>query len=80
MTLQITAYGIARDIVGNRVLAFETPGRLTVADLKQQLLERYPALGDLASLLIAVNAELGEAGDVLSDTDEIVLLPPVSGG
>ena len=43
MTLHITAFGIARDILSTRVLDFETPEALTVGELKRQLLERYPA-------------------------------------
>lgn len=80
MILQITAYGIARDIAGNRVFEFEAPATVTVESLKRQLLERFPALGNLTSFQIAVNAELGPADSILTETDEIVLLPPVSGG
>jgi molybdopterin converting factor small subunit len=80
MTLQLHAYGIARDIVGARVIDFETPGALTVAELQRLLLERYPAFGDLSSLRVAVNAEFGESDTPLREGDEIVLIPPVSGG
>ena len=78
MTLHITAFGIARDILGARVLAFETPEALTVGELKRQLLEGYPAFGNLSSLYIAVNAEYGDAP--LREQDDIALIPPVSGG
>ena len=80
MTLRITAFGIARDILSARVLAFETPEALTVGELKRQLLERYPAFGDLTSLYVAVNAEYGADDAPLSEQDDIVLIPPVSGG
>jgi len=80
MTIHIQTFGIARDILGARVLAFETPVALTVGELKQQLLEQYPAFGNLSSLLVAVNAEYGEEHTPLNELDEIVLIPPVSGG
>lgn len=80
MVLQIHTFGIARDILGTRVLAFETPVVLTVGELKARLLEKYPAFGNLNSLMIAVNAEYGEADTPLNELDEIVLIPPVSGG
>ena len=80
MTLHITAFGIARDILGARVLAFETPEALTVVELKRQLLERYPAFGNLTTLYIAVNTEYGADDALLSEEDEIALIPPVSGG
>lgn len=80
MTLHITAFGIARDILGARLLAYEAPETLTAGELKQQLLERYPAFGNLSSLYIAVNAEYGADDTPLGEQDEIVLIPPVSGG
>lgn len=80
MTLHITAFGIARDIMGARVVTFEAPASLTVSELKQQLLERYPAFGELSSLFIAVNAEYGDEDATITEQDEIVLIPPVSGG
>lgn len=80
MTLQIHAFGIARDILGGRIVAFEAPSALTVGELKQRLLEQYPAFGALTSLLIAVNAEYGADDVALSEQDEIALIPPVSGG
>lgn len=80
MTLHITAYGIARDILGTRILEFETAEALTISELKRRLLERYPAFGNLSSLYIAVNAEYGADDAPLDEQDEIVLIPPVSGG
>lgn len=80
MTLQIMAFGIAREIVGVRVLVFEVPAALTVGELKKQLLERYPAFGNLSSLFVAVNAEYGADDTPLAEPDEIALIPPVSGG
>lgn len=80
MTLQILAFGIARDILGARNVSFETPVTLTVGELKRQLLERYPAFGNLSSLLVAVNAEYEADEIILTEQDEIALIPPVSGG
>jgi molybdopterin converting factor small subunit len=80
MTLHIHTFGIARDITGARVFDFESPSTLTVAELKQALLEQYPAFINLTSLLIAVNGEYGADDTRLSEPDEIVLIPPVSGG
>ena len=80
MTLHIAAYGIARDILSTRVLAFETPEALTVGELKRQLLERYPAFVNLTTLYVAVNTEYGADDALLGEQDEIALIPPVSGG
>ncbi len=80
MTLRILTFGIARDIVGNSVLEWEATGDLRVRELKQQLLERYPQFSNLASMLIAVNAEYGADDQLIRENDEIALIPPVSGG
>lgn len=80
MTLRVLTFGIARDIVGASTLPVETGTGTTVAELKQQLLEKYPQFGALSSLLIAVNAEYGSEETVLREGDEVALIPPVSGG
>ncbi len=80
MTLKILTFGIARDIIGGATVNFDAPEGTTVADLKQQLLNTYPRFGNLSSLLIAVNEEYGDDETVISESDDIALIPPVSGG
>jgi molybdopterin converting factor subunit 1 len=79
MKYKVKAFGIARDILGAKEVSLEVKGN-QVADLRKHLSMHYPALNDLNSLLIAVN--LNYAGDdiELHESDEIVLIPPVSGG
>ena len=52
----------------------------TVGELRQELSERFPELLDLKSLFIAVNNDYADDDRVLKSTDEIALIPPVSGG
>jgi molybdopterin converting factor subunit 1 len=80
MTVKILTFGIARDIVGSSTFETQINEGSTVADLKNALLERYPRFGTLASLMIAVNAEYGNEATVLSERDEIAIIPPVAGG
>lgn len=80
MNLQIRAFGIAHDIVGGRIFVMDIPASATVGDLKKFLLKKYPAFESLSSLLIAVNAEYGSDEHILTEQDEIALIPPVSGG
>jgi molybdopterin synthase sulfur carrier subunit len=80
MTVKILTFGIARDIVGNSTFETQIREGATVADLKKALLERYPRFETLASLMIAVNAEYGNEATVLSERDEIAIIPPVAGG
>jgi molybdopterin synthase sulfur carrier subunit len=79
MKVTIKAFGISRDILGGREVQFEMSGS-SVSDLRQHLLARYPALTHLNSLFIAVNQNYAEDTLQLNETDEIALIPPVSGG
>ena len=79
MKYKVKAFGITRDILGEREKIIESGGQ-TVADLRKVLQENYPALTSLRSLLIAVNNEYAEDTTELLETDEIGLIPPVSGG
>ena len=57
------------------------PMGATVGSLAQEVLRRYPAItGDGSKLVVAVNQEYADHGHLLSDGDEIALIPPVSGG
>lgn len=80
MVLNILAFGIARDIVGKSTFDFNVTEGSTVEDLKKAILEAYPRFGNLASLMIAVNAEYGQDSTILNEKDEIALIPPVAGG
>ncbi len=80
MTINILTFGIARDIIGSSTFDMSLPEGASVADLKQHLLEQYPRFISLASLMIAVNAEYGVETTILTEKDEIALIPPVAGG
>lgn len=79
--MTVLLFGVTRDIVGRGSLTLEqTDGLKTVGDLKRQLMDQFPALGELSSLAVAINQTYAREGDTLEETDEIALIPPVSGG
>ena len=80
MQLKILAFGIAKDIIGGSEIAFSVKSGTTVEELKIALGEKFPSFGQLNSLAIAVNNEYGESHQVIQENDEVVLIPPVSGG
>jgi molybdopterin synthase sulfur carrier subunit len=80
MTLDIMAFGITKDIVGSTLFQFELESGTTVKELKTALEKKYPEIKALKSLLIAVNEEYGNENQIITATDEIALIPPVSGG
>lgn len=80
MQLVILAFGIAKDIVGGSQINFTIKEKATVLELKKALLQQFPKFEKLVSLAIGVNGEYAEDGLVLKPSDEIVIIPPVSGG
>ncbi len=80
MKVNILLFGISKDIVGKQKLELELKDRITVADFRKQLLEKYPELGSLNSLAIAINSEYARDSNLIMANDEIALIPPVSGG
>lgn len=80
MDLNILLFGITRDIVGNKELTITLNGDGQVADLKNKLFADYPQMKKLRSMMVAVNNEYAADDLVLSEKDEVALIPPVSGG
>ena len=76
---KVKAFGITKELLGGSEAIIETKGD-TVGHLRTALAEKYPQLSDLRSLYIAVNTDYADDDVILSDSDEIALIPPVSGG
>jgi molybdopterin synthase sulfur carrier subunit len=75
----IKAFGVTKDILGGKGISVEIAGQ-TVGELRAELNGRFPKLIGLKSLYIAVNNNYAEETRILAETDEIALIPPVSGG
>jgi molybdopterin converting factor subunit 1 len=80
MKYKINLFGITRDIVGGNITEIEMSQLTDVQTVLSKLKMTYPKLKDIKSLLVAVNSEYAESDLVLSENDEIALIPPVSGG
>lgn len=79
MELKIKTFGVAREIMGGKEVVVKVAGS-DVASLRKALMTNYPALEKLRSLFIAVNQQYAEDNQFINETDEIALIPPVSGG
>jgi molybdopterin synthase sulfur carrier subunit len=79
MQLQLKTFGVTRELLGDRQVTWDFRGT-TVGELKTELVARYPALAGLGSLQLAVNQCFADDDRVLSASDEIALIPPMSGG
>lgn len=74
------AFGIARDIFGAPAIQLNLGEKATVKQLLEELYVTYPALQELRSVAIAVNAEYASPEQEISAGDEVVIIPPVAGG
>ena len=75
----IEAFGVTKDILGARETEINLDGN-TVGSLRKSLKNRYPSLAEVRSLMIAVNNAYAEDDLPIGESDEIALIPPVSGG
>lgn len=81
ITVQLTFYGPAAALAGQRTLALEVAAGATVGVLLEALTMQRPALAPLLPrCATALNGSLVPAGSLLADGDRLDLLPPVSGG
>tara|TARA_R110002033_G_scaffold28871_1_gene64777 strand:+ start:39905 stop:40147 length:243 start_codon:yes stop_codon:yes gene_type:complete len=80
--MKVLLFGIAKDIIG--ASEFEVPSKpkhpSTVLELKAVLVRLFPDFGKLSSFAVAVNSEYADEGVSLNKSDEIAIIPPVSGG
>ena len=81
MTVTVLFFAAARELAGAESLPVELPPRATVAALRAELARRMPSLaGLLAKSALAVNHDFAQDERVLLATDEVAVIPPVSGG
>lgn len=78
--MNILCFGIARDIVQGNSLEINEDTPATVSDLRAWLRMNYPAFQELKHFMVAVNQEYAADDMPLHAKDEIVIIPPVSGG
>jgi molybdopterin synthase catalytic subunit len=81
MKVRVKFFAILRERAGSAETTKELPAGSTVADLWRALQRDYPKL-DVPGirLLYAVNQSYVGPEHKLADHDEVVFIPPVSGG
>ncbi len=81
MKVRVKFFAILRERAGTSEVAKEIAEGSTVAELWRQLQKDYPRL-DVPGirLLYAVNQDYVGVDHQLKDKDEVVFVPPVSGG
>lgn len=81
MTITILLFAGLAERANKREIQLTLPEQATVRDLLQAAAEQYPALSPLlGSCFVSLNHEYAAPDHVIQASDEIALLPPVSGG
>ncbi len=75
---KILFFAHLRDVVGSESIEEEAKG-LTVAELKEKILVKYPAL-NLENAMTSMNEEFSSDDEVIREGDVVAFIPPVSGG
>jgi molybdopterin converting factor subunit 1 len=81
MQVRVRLFASLREAVGKSDLELELPEKATLEDAWTFLASSHPAIAaKRRSLAVAVNRRYVPFSEVLAQGDEIVFVPPVSGG
>jgi molybdopterin converting factor subunit 1 len=81
MQVHVKLFATYRELLGSRQLTWSARDGLTLRELVDEVLTKYPRLsGHRDTMLLAVNQAFAGPEKVLHEGDEVALMPPVSGG
>lgn len=79
--MKVLFFARARDLAGVAEADIELARPAKLAEVRTLLAERYPAIADfLPRCVFAINNEYADNEATVANTDQIAVLPPVSGG
>ena len=80
MEIEALLFASYREKAGAGRLTLDLSDGATVGDMARAMRAKFPGLPEAERIVVAVNNEYQEHDFVLSDGDEVALIPPVSGG
>jgi len=81
MNVRVKLFAVAKQSAGADSVELEVAPGATVADVRDALVTRLPALAAVRRhLMFAVNADYAADSKVVTPGDELACIPPVSGG
>ncbi|MGH9911437.1 MAG: MoaD/ThiS family protein [Nitrososphaeraceae archaeon] len=79
--IDLRLYASIKDVLGKDRIDIDWTKNMTVGDLRKQLDASYPILSIVnARFSISVNRKPVDDSELIRNTDEIAVLPPISGG
>ncbi len=83
MKVRVSYVALVADVVGKHEEVIDVEDRITLGELLNYIMSKYPKLKELnkeVKITAVVNSVSTELDKVLKEGDEVVLLPPASGG
>ena len=81
VTVTVKLFAAYQEAYNVSEIALEFPPNTTVAAVRDRLISEYPQLSQWRDLTrFGINLQFVEPDTILQDGDEVVLIPPVSGG
>lgn len=81
ITITLKLFSIYQETLGAAEQVMTLPVGETAGDVRDRLIQAHPTLARWKDLTrFGVNLQFVEENTALSDGDELVLIPPVSGG
>lgn len=78
MTVRVLLFAYYRDVAGTSEWTLDVPAGSRAIDAVATLRKEVPRIPERP--VIAINKEYSELDDLLTEGDELALLPPVAGG
>lgn len=79
--ISIKLFAVYQEVIGAPEITQNFPAGTSAGEVLQGLIGKYPQLDQWRSVTrLGVNLDFVEADRLLADGDELVLIPPVSGG
>jgi len=79
--VKVKLFAVYQEVFGTSDLDLELLPETTVGEILQSLIDRQPQIEKWREVTrFGVNLQFVESDTVLKDGDEVVLIPPVSGG
>jgi molybdopterin converting factor subunit 1 len=79
--IKVTLFANLRELVGEKEITITVPSGVTVGYLNNEILKKFPQLKSFSTKFVtSVNCKVTTGDTIITSSDEIALLPPVSGG
>jgi molybdopterin converting factor subunit 1 len=79
--ITVRLFANLREVVGEREITIIVPSGVTVRHLNNEIFRKYPQLKSFSNKFVtSVNCKVTTGDTIITSSDEVALLPPVSGG